>query len=127
MRGEKQVEFRRRPPAADTSHVIVYATAPVQRIVGWFAVVSIEADAPRSLWHRFGGVGSVSADAFDAYYEACEKGAAIRVGEVESLDEPVRLEDLEPGLRPPQSFRYVDRIHLATLAQTPQGSTPRLP
>jgi predicted transcriptional regulator len=119
MRGEKRVEFRRRPPAADTSHVIVYATAPVRRIVGWFAVVSIEADRPRSLWRRFGGVGSISMDAFDAYYGASEIGAAIRVGEVESLAVPIRLEDLEPGLRAPQSFRYVDRSHLATLAKAP--------
>jgi len=117
MRGYKRVEFRRRPPASDTSHVILYATAPVSRIVGWFSVASIEADEPRSLWDRFGSVGSISEDAFDAYYEACGKGAAIRVGEVETLDKPVRLDDLEPGLRPPQSFRYVDRDHLATLAK----------
>lgn len=117
MRGDKRVEFRRRPPASDTSHVIVYATAPVRRIVGWFSVVSIEADEPSSLWHRFGSLGSISAAAFDTYYEACETGAAIRVGRVESLDEPVRLEDLEPGLRPPQSFRYMDRGHLASLGK----------
>jgi len=118
MRGDKRVEFRRRPPAPDTSHVIVYATAPVCRIVGWFSVVSIEADEPRLLWDRFGSVGSISEGAFHAYYEDCQTGAAIRVGEVETLDEPVRLDDLEPGLRPPQSFRYLDRDHLATLAKS---------
>jgi predicted transcriptional regulator len=108
LRGEKRVEFRRRPPSSDTSHVIVYATAPVQKIVGWFVVTAIDADDPTSLWRRYASEGAIAEDAFDAYYASCAMGAAIKVGEVTSLLDPVPLDDLQPGMRAPQSFRYVD-------------------
>ena len=34
--GRKRAEFRKRPLAADIDVVLIYATAPVRAIIGWF-------------------------------------------------------------------------------------------
>ena len=48
----KRVEFRRRGFARDVSHVVIYATAPEMRIVGWFRVAGIEKASPSMVWDR---------------------------------------------------------------------------
>jgi predicted transcriptional regulator len=106
LRGEKQVEFRRRAPSSLT-HVIVYATAPVQRIVGWFRVVGVEAETPSVLWERFGDIGGISSSEFARYYDACDVGSAIRVAEASRLQPPLAIDAIGEGVKPPQSFRYV--------------------
>lgn len=117
VRGEKLVEFRRRAPSTDTSHVIVYATAPVQRIVGWFRIEAVEAERPAVLWERFGTVGGMGREEFVRYYGACEHGAAIKVAEVASVDPPALLCSVGPDLIPPQSFRYVGWAAFEALRQ----------
>jgi predicted transcriptional regulator len=107
MRGEKRVEFRRRGPAADTAFVIVYATAPVRRVVGWFRVGAVEAHHPEILWLRFGPVGGIEPDEFESYYAGAQSGTAISVAHAERLDQPVTLASLDGSASPPQSFRYV--------------------
>ena len=104
--GQKQVEFRRRAPSSLT-HVIVYATAPIGRIVGWFRVSGVEAEAPSILWERFGEMGGIGPEEFARYYRECEIGSAIRVAEVSRLERPVTIDAVGAGVTPPQSFRYV--------------------
>jgi predicted transcriptional regulator len=87
--------------------VIVYATSPVQRVVGWFRVGDIEAQTPKVLWDRFGGVGGVELHEFDRYYEGRDVGTAITVAEAASLMEPLPLSSLGGVSNPPQSFQYV--------------------
>lgn len=106
LSGDKRVEFRRRAPSTLT-HVIVYATAPVQQIVGWFRVGGVEAETPSILWERFGSVGGVAAAEFSSYYDDCELGTAIRVAQVTRLDRPLPIDAVGRGAKPPQSFRYV--------------------
>lgn len=106
LRGQKQVEFRRRAPSSLT-HVIVYATAPVRRIVGWFRVDGVEAETPSILWERFGDIGGIDLDQFARYFDECEVGSAIRVAEVSRLERPLMIDAVGAGVTPPQSFRYV--------------------
>jgi predicted transcriptional regulator len=108
LNGEKQVEFRRRAPSSDTSHVIVYATAPVKRIVGWFRVEGFEAEPPSVLWDRFGDVGGVEPDEFARYYAACDRGIAICVADVERVEPPAPIDAVGADVCPPQSFRYIN-------------------
>ena len=87
--------------------MIVYATTPVKRVVGWFRVGGVEAEAPRALWERFGGVGGIELDEFDRYYEGRDIGTAITVAEAASLTEPLQLSSVAGLINPPQSFQYV--------------------
>ncbi len=108
LEGRKKVEFRKVRFAREVSHVLVYATAPVMRIVGCFKVRGIEEAPPRKLWQRYERVGGVAKDAFWRYYARSRVGVAIRVGDVIALGEPVTLKAAGCSTVPPQSFRYVD-------------------
>lgn len=123
MTGKKRVEFRKRPIAADVTHVIVYATAPVSAVIGAFAVTGQVTSPPRSLWRRFRRVGGISRSRFFDYFAAHESGTGIGVGLVLVPPAPLSLvEDL--GLRhPPQSFRYLDERSAATVLTSMVPST----
>lgn len=114
MDGRKRVEFRRARFGRTVTHVIVYATRPVQRVVGYFEVAGITEATPSVLWADHSAAGEIDEDDFRRYYEGAETGVAIHVGRVEALDEPISLGDVVPGALPPQSYRYaaIDAVAL---------------
>lgn len=107
VEGSKRVEFRKRPLGADVTHVVVYATAPVSRVVCIFSVDGQETETPRTLWDRFRDVAGISRAKFFAYFDDRSHGTGIKVGEVLTLEDPWHLvEDLGVA-RPPQSYQYL--------------------
>ena len=113
--GRKRVEFRRTGLSSDVAHVVVYSTSPVQRVVGTFEVAGVDNDSPDALWERYAHVGGIDRDAYDRYFAGCDSAYAIRVRRPWTLPVPVPLAHLRPGLRPPQSFQYLDEETAARL------------
>jgi predicted transcriptional regulator len=107
MDGRKRVEFRKRPLANDVSVVWVYATVPVQRVVGYFEVDATVVARPRDLWRRFKKVGCIGRADFDRYYLGSVLGAGIQVKAATRLASSLPLSALLPSGVPPQSFAYV--------------------
>ncbi len=107
LSGQKRVEFRKVGFRRNVSHVIIYASDPVQRVVAYFAVNDLAREHPSVLWREYRHVGGISASAFRDYYQEASQGLAIEVGELRVLRRPVELHRLGLGQRPPQSFRYV--------------------
>jgi predicted transcriptional regulator len=110
MDGRKKVEFRKRPLASDVSVVWVYATAPVQRIIGCFEVDATVTAAPHDLWRQFASVGCIDRADFDRYYAGSSVGSGIRIGNVIRLEVPAPIRELLPSGVPPQSFAYVEPV-----------------
>lgn len=110
MDGQKRVEFRKRPLASDVSVVWVYATAPVQRIVGCFEVDATVTAPPRDLWRQFASVGGIDRADFDRYYAGSAVGSGIRIRNVVRLKVPAPIRELLPSGVPPQSFAYVEPV-----------------
>jgi len=108
MEGRKTVEFRKTVFSSEPAYVVVYASTPVQRVLGYFQVRGIEVAPVSSLWEEYAHVGCIGRDDFAAYYGDRERGLVLRVGEVITLPEPVALSDLGLSPRPPQSYAYVD-------------------
>lgn len=108
MDGSKKVEFRKRPLAEDVGLVVVYATLPVGAVVGAFTVAGQELRSPDALWRRHRRHAGISKAGYSAYYDGAETAVGILVGDVEPLEEPLKLDMLGPGLRAPQSFQYLD-------------------
>lgn len=106
--GHKRVELRRVPVADDTTHVIVYATAPTQAIIGWFEVKGIDLAAPTRIWNDHQPWCGVTRREFRDYFAGARRAAAIRVGRSHRLAEPLSLDALPNVKRPPQSFQYLD-------------------
>jgi predicted transcriptional regulator len=105
--GTKQVEFRKRRVAPDITRVLIYATSPVQKVVGSFTISEIVVDAPDLIWDEFGEFGVIERDAFAEYYATSDAAVAIRVEGTERFERPLALSELEPSPSIPQSFSYL--------------------
>jgi len=112
--GRKKVELRRIGFAQPVSHVVVYATAPVRRVVGIFEVAKVDRDRPARLWRRYRAMAGVGVDFFRNYYEGLDQGVAIVVGTTARLAEPVPLSALNVSSAP-QSYRYLDAELIAEI------------
>jgi len=114
MDGTKRVEFRKTVFTQTPTHVVVYASSPVKKVLGYFEVDAVDVDAVDTLWARYASVGGIAEGDFRDYYAGREHGVALGVERVVTLAEPVPLDALGLG-GPPQSFMYVDREVLRQL------------
>lgn len=105
--GKKRVEFRRTRFRNGISHVLVYATKPIQAIIGCFKVSAIDVQSPRKLWAKYRNISGLDRDEFASYFESCEVGVAIAIGRVELFNERVPLALIDDSFAPPQSFSYL--------------------
>ena len=103
LRQSKTVEIRRRPMRLDRGTLaIIYAGAPVQRVVGQCRIDSVHRGRGADIWARFGDRTALTRSEFRAYVSGSEvtclelKEPSPAVGEI-----PLRF-------RPPQSWM---RLH----------------
>jgi predicted transcriptional regulator len=105
--GEKKFEFRRsifKNP--DTTHVVVYASYPIQKVIGEFEIEDIVYESVSILWKLTHEYSGISKEKFLKYFSNKEKGYAIKIGRLIEYNEPLSLK-AEFGLSPPQSFVYL--------------------
>jgi len=115
INGEKKVEFRKVNFREEVSYVVLYASRPVQAILGYFEVLGVFGDSPPKLWSRYSMVAGIERAEFDAYYASTVCGVAIEIGQVWLLAEPLPLSALDESLSPPQGFVYLDAEALVTM------------
>jgi predicted transcriptional regulator len=118
--GDKSVELRRRRPSFSAgTKVLVYASSPVRRVIGWFEVGDVITASPRELWVQVKDCAGVSRQEFDDYFVGCDVAYALVVTASSRLaPAPLRI-------RPPQSWQYLrtdERSHRALMRRVePQG------
>jgi predicted transcriptional regulator len=105
--GSKTVEFRKRPLAKDVRRVVIYTTSPIQAVVGEFTVADQVIASPNALWRRFSRVAGIDRASFFEYFDGTDDAVGIVIESVTQYKTPRRLEDVEPGAKPPQSFMYI--------------------
>jgi predicted transcriptional regulator len=115
LRGEKRVEFRRRRFGREVEYVVVYASSPIRRIVGYFQVSSISEGCPRAIWEDFNHVGGIGQEDFVRYYKGAERAVAIGIERVCVLRRPLTLDMLGASLKAPQSYLYLTPDHVKQL------------
>jgi predicted transcriptional regulator len=112
LRALKKVELRRRfPPGTVTgARLYVYATVPIQALVGYATINCIVSLPVEDIWSRYNGVACISREDFDAYYRGLGVGYVIVLKDVVQLTRPISLTVLKEKLAftPPQSFAYAD-------------------
>ena len=100
--GNKTIELRRRRPNLDAgSRVLIYASAPMKAVVGWFEVGAVIEAEPIALWHEVGPAAGVTQSQFDDYFAGRLVGYGIEIVDVGRTN-PVPL-----GIHPPQSWQYL--------------------
>lgn len=117
LSGEKKLEFRRRWTPRSVKTLVIYATAPIQRIVGFATVAGVTQGTPSELWDLTRQCeGGISKPKLLAYLKNSRTGVAIELSKVTSV--PGGIDPwicLGRGFRPPQSFRYLSQDELARI------------
>lgn len=104
--GEKKFEFRRSIFKKPVRKVIVYASAPVCKVIGEFEVEELIFDKLENLWRKTKRHAGISEDYFYSYFSEKESGHAIKIGTTKKYRKPLSLKETY-GVVPPQSFLYV--------------------
>lgn len=107
LAGTKGFEFRRRLATKQIDAIILYATYPVERIVGEVEVTGAITMSPTGLWEYTKKRAGISRKKFRAYFYQERKAHAYILGESVKYPEPKSLEEYGV-VHPPQSFVYID-------------------
>lgn len=106
--GSKRYEFRRIIfKNKEINKVIVYASAPVQRVIGEFEIEDILTHDIDELWRRTRKYSGINQEPFFDYFIGREVGHAIKISNARRYRKPLKLHERFSLERPPQSFAYV--------------------
>ncbi len=107
--GTKKYEFRKSLfRRNDINCVIIYASAPIKRVVGEFEIDEILSDKVDLIWEITKNYSGISEAFYMSYFNKRSKAHAIRIGRVTKYDEPKSLSDFDIQ-HAPQSFRYISK------------------
>jgi len=105
--GSKKFEFRKSIfKNKNVTSIIVYASSPVQKVIGEFEIGKIYNDDLKTLWKLTRDFSGISEEYFYDYFSNKEKGFAIQVKNKKKYSKAKCLK-LDFNLNPPQSFAYV--------------------
>lgn len=105
--GSKKFEFRKaifKNPSI--KKVIVYASSPVQQVIGEFEIEGILSDNPQQLWNKTRDHSGVSEEFFFNYFVDKKIGYAIKIINIKKYKTPLCIKQ-NFNIIPPQSFTYI--------------------
>lgn len=105
--GEKKFEFRRaifKNPNVKT--VIVYASSPIQRVIGEFEIDDILSFDPNEIWRQTKKHSGISEEFFYEYFANRAIAHAIKIKNPKKYKQPLNLKD-NYNVVPPQSYLYL--------------------
>lgn len=106
--GKKIFEYRKVMPSQKVSHLVLYSTAPVMKIVAVAEVVGRIVGSPTKVWNVTSFGSGISRSFFREYYEGQRQACALSLGRVYELASPMSLSSLAGVKTPPQSFSYLN-------------------
>lgn len=121
--GCKKVEFRKSNFRRTISHIVIYATAPVMRVIGWFKPGKVRVSSPSQLWRQFSSVGGIGRQDFDRYYANVESGVAIGVNSPRRLKRHLPLSAVTAS-PPPQNYMYLPQTAIRQIQELQAKKLP---
>jgi predicted transcriptional regulator len=104
--GTKKFEFRKAIfKNQNVTSVLVYASSPVQKVIGEFEIGEIFNFDLKTLWDKTKEHSGITEDYFYEYFENREQGFAIQIKNQVRFTKPKCLRK-DYNLTPPQSFSY---------------------
>lgn len=122
LNGSKRIEFRKRRLASDIDTVLIYESAPTQRIVGHFTIERTELASPPRLWRSYGAVGSIRRADYLNYFGDSPQAVGLVIKASERYGRPVALDELNLCPSVPQSFIYLPDTVLAEIQALQRGA-----
>ena len=118
LQGLKTVELRRSWAAQPVGLIVIYASSPVQRLVGVVAVVDVKEQSIGELWKTSQAHGGgLTRKELQTYYQGKHRGFAVMLRDVKPAKTPADPTELLPEFVPPQSFRYLGELELLGIEQ----------
>lgn len=106
--GVKRFEFRKvifKNPNVKT--VVVYASSPVQQVIGEFEIDNILSSDPNEIWEQTKQYSGISEDFFYDYFADREIAHAIKIKKSRKYKKPLSLKE-DFNVLPPQSYLYLN-------------------
>lgn len=105
--GTKKYEFRRILfKNKSVNKVIVYASAPISKVIGEFDIEAVLNQELSKLWNETEEYSGITKDFYDSYFVGKNNGFAIKVkNAIRYKNDLCLMESF--GVKPPQSFMYV--------------------
>lgn len=104
--GSKKFEFRKKIFKNNSiKTIIVYASSPIQQVIGEFNIEKIIADDIDTLWNVTQDYSGISQEYFYQYFANKKQGFAIQIKKTKKYRNP-RCLKADYNLYPPQSFAY---------------------
>jgi predicted transcriptional regulator len=105
--GSKRYEYRRSIfKRGEVTKIVVYASDPIQKVIGEFEIGDILHEEPQALWAKTGKHAGITKKRFLEYFRNKTKGYAIQVSSTRMYDVPLPLNSFMVS-SPPQSFMYL--------------------
>jgi Uncharacterized conserved protein len=105
--GTKKFEFRKSIfKNSDVKTVVVYASSPVQKVIGEFTIDRILSEQTDKLWSMTREYSGITKEFFDQYFASKDIGYAIKVKDIIRYNKPKSLSELNISFAP-QSFVYL--------------------
>jgi predicted transcriptional regulator len=105
--GKKKYEYRKVIfKDKRVTHVVVYASAPISKVIGEFEIEMVLKEPIDKLWKLTKEYGGVDKEFFYKYFEQRKEGYAIQIKETLLYDTEFDIYE-EYGVKPPQSFLYL--------------------
>ncbi|WP_295121228.1 ASCH domain-containing protein [uncultured Chitinophaga sp.] len=105
--GVKKFEFRRaifKNP--DVKTVVVYASSPVQQVIGEFEIENIVSLEPKLLWEATKEFSGITEKFFFDYFAERNVAHAIKIKKTRRYKKPLSL-TRDFNITPPQSYVYL--------------------
>ena len=115
LSGRKHCEFRRLPFSRPVSQIVIYATAPIQLVLGMVMVEGVVHDDLPKIKDKYLTLGNISEREFDKYFTGKAQGVALLLGSRSRLYSPVDIKSVWADVYPPQSYCYLDTAKVAAL------------
>jgi len=107
--GTKKYEFRRSIfKKKEVKTIVVYASSPVQKIIGEFEIETIIKEELNRLWELTKDLSGISEDYFFEYFRNKENGFAIKIKKTKRYNTPLSIRE-DFNATPPQSFMYLTK------------------
>lgn len=105
--GTKKFEFRRSLfKNQEVKNIVVYASAPISKVIGEFEIDTIFHQDLNSLWDKTSEFSGISQDYYTDYFIGKDEGYAIKVKNPIMYENQLCIKE-SFGLNPPQSFAYI--------------------
>lgn len=105
--GTKKFEFRKSIFKNEhVQKVVVYASSPVQKVIGEFSIEDILNDDVDTIWKKTSRYSGITHDYYLSYFANKDKAYAIKIKEARRYRQARNLSDYNLSFAP-QSFAYI--------------------